>query len=265
MNADSAFVIGKTHAVCQDYVVAKPNCVILSDGCSSSPDTDIGARLLVRCAEKNFKIGETKNIASLHLLAAAEALELAWMLGLEPQSIDATLVTAHFEHGELIVACSGDGVIILQNRWRGIEVYSISYPSGFPCYPSYTHQPDRLASSDFEKEVRCFRGLGSEALRLDHARTSNARTEILKFNASDYEFVVLVSDGIHSFSSTTGSTSSRGTRSIEFQTIARELVAFKNVRGEFVGRRLKRFLKDVAFNGWQHADDLSVGAIYLGE
>ncbi len=265
MNTDSAFVIGKTHSVCQDYVVATPCGVILSDGCSSSPDTDIGSRLLVKCAEKNFHSGETKDIASLHLLAAADALELAWNLGLAPQAVDATLLTAHFEQGELVVACSGDGVIILQNRWSGIEAYSISYPSGFPCYPSYSHQPDRLASSDFQKEVRCYRGLRNKALRLDHTRTSDSRTETLKFNASDYEFVVLVSDGIHSFSSTTDSQSSKSSRSIDFQTIVRELIAFKNVRGEFVSRRLKRFLKDVALNGWQHSDDLSVGAIYLGE
>lgn len=265
MNSDSAFVIGKTHAVCQDYVVATPRGVILSDGCSSSPDSDIGARLLVKSAEKNFKLGETRDIASLHLLAAADALELALTMGLAPQSVDATLLTAHFEEGELVIACSGDGVIILQNRWCGIEVYSISYPSGFPCYPSYSHQPDRLASSEFQKEVRYFRGLRSKALRLDHARTGDARTEILKFNASDYEFVVLVSDGIHSFSSVTDSKSTKSTQSIDFQTIVRELIAFKNVRGEFVSRRLKRFLKDVTLKGWQHADDLSVGAIYLGE
>lgn len=265
MNTDSAFVIGKTHSVCQDYVVATPRAVILSDGCSSSPDTDIGARLLVKCAEKNFKTGATNDIGSLHMLAAAEALELAWVMGLAHQSVDATLLTAHFEHGELVVACSGDGVIILQNRCSGIEAYSISYPSGFPCYPSYLHQPDRLASSAFQKEIRCFRGLRSKTLRLDHVKESDARTEILKFNASDYEFVVLVSDGIHSFSTTTDSQSSRSSQSIEFQTIASELVEFKNVRGEFVGRRLKRFLKDATLHGWQHADDLSIAAIYLGE
>lgn len=261
MNTDSAFVIGKTHSVCQDYVVATPRCLILSDGCSSSPNTDIGARLLVKCAEKSFKTGETKDIASLHATAAAEALELASLLGLEPQSVDATLLTAHFEQGELVVACSGDGAIILLNRMSGIEAYSISYPSGFPFYPSYTHQPDRLASSQFQKEVRCFRGLRSEALRPDKESTSNTRTEILRFNASDYEFVVLVSDGIHSFTSTT----SKASRSMEFPTIAKELVAFKNVRGEFATRRLNRFLKDAGKNGWQHADDLSIGAIYLGE
>src|SRR5215203_2249321 len=51
MNTDCFFNIGATHSVCQDYVVASPY-LILSDGCSSSPDTDIGARLLVKAAER---------------------------------------------------------------------------------------------------------------------------------------------------------------------------------------------------------------------
>ena len=66
MNADSAFRMGSTHAVCQDYAVASAwtaaahtdgaappprPYIILSDGCSSTPDTDVGARLLVKAAE----------------------------------------------------------------------------------------------------------------------------------------------------------------------------------------------------------------------
>ena len=65
MNADSVFNIGATHAVCQDYVIARsgettfgsPNAgpyIILSDGCSSSPDTDMGARLLVKAMDQTL-------------------------------------------------------------------------------------------------------------------------------------------------------------------------------------------------------------------
>ena len=50
MKADAYFEIGATHLVCQDYALAFANneyaYAIVSDGCTSSPNTDIGARLI---------------------------------------------------------------------------------------------------------------------------------------------------------------------------------------------------------------------------
>ena len=275
MNADSAFVIGTTHPICQDYVVAgNPSTtapyVILSDGCSSSPDTDIGARLLVKSAEWVLNRQSPKDIRDLHAGAAADALELAALVGLTPQAVDATLLTAHVHGNELILACSGDGVILVQD-WSGvIEGYSISYLSGYPRYPTYTHQPDRLAflesCGDPQKEIKCFRGDPNQStLLLEDTFSSGERTEVFTFKARSYRYAVLLSDGIHSFCSTRGSESSKSARPIGFQSLARELVSFKNVRGAFAGRRLKRFLKDSALNGWQHTDDVALGAIYLGD
>ncbi len=272
MNADSAFVIGATHSICQDYVAAIPSpttpCVILSDGCSSSTDTDIGARLLVKSTERILNRTDTKDIVTVHVEVANEALNLAALVGLAPQAVDATLLTAHVVGKDLVLACSGDGVLLVQDWSGGIEAYSISYPSGYPCYPAYTHQPDRLATLEFsntQKEIRYFQTAPDQStLELKDTFHSGERTEVFRLKTNDYRFVAVFSDGIHSFSSTHGSESSKSARPIQFQSIARDLVSFKNVRGCFAGRRLKRFLKDATMNGWQHSDDLALGAIYLG-
>ena len=53
IHVDCAFRMGRTHLVCQDYAAVAAGefpCVLLADGCSWSPDTDMGARLLVRSA-----------------------------------------------------------------------------------------------------------------------------------------------------------------------------------------------------------------------
>ena len=275
MNADSAFVIGATHSICQDYVVAgNPSAttpyVILSDGCSSSADTDIGARLLVKSAESILKTGAAGDIADLHVAAAAAALDLAAALRLKPQAVDATLLTGHVQENELVLACSGDGVLMVQDCSGVIEAYSISYPSGYPFYPAYTHQKDRLAAlecgRDLQKEIKYFRGDSNQStLRLEATFSSSERTEVRTFDARSYLYAVLLSDGVHSFCSSRGSESSKSARPIRFQALARELVSFKNLRGAFAARRLKRFLKDSALNGWQHTDDLALGAFYLGD
>src|SRR6266496_2217714 len=201
MNADSAFIIGASHTVCQDYAVAGHSLltqrapdinsaatpyIILSDGCSSSPDTDIGARLLVKAAEQILLAPLrplANELAEMHKESARRALLWAGIAGLQPQALDATLLTVHFSDDGLILGCSGDGVIALQS-WAGeLDVYVISYLSGYPLYPGYAHQPERLlALTDdgrISKEVRHFRCASiTDSLLLEETTTSASLTEV---------------------------------------------------------------------------------------
>ena len=287
MNADSAFIIGVKHAVCQDYAVAGNGLMaeqtlnansldapylILSDGCSSSRDTDIGARLLVKAAEQILRAYRplANELAEMHKESARRALTWAALAGLPPQVVDATLLTAHVRDDELILACSGDSVIALQS-WAGVlDVYAISYPSGYPLYPAYSHQPERLLASTahgrISKEVQRFRcASAAEPLRLEETTNSVSLTEVLPVKAGDYKHAVLLSDGIHSFFTTRQTETSKMVKDIPMDQIVKELTAFKNVRGAFAGRRLKSFLKGCQSRGWQHRDDLSIGALHLGD
>lgn len=289
MNADSAFLIGATHAVCQDYAVAGNGTpderaivsnlqtdpyVILSDGCSSSPDTDIGARLLVKAAEQvllKARAPTAQTLAESHQEAARRALRWAEMAGLRPQALDATLLTAHLSGDELIAGCSGDGVIVFQSCTGAIDAYSISYASGYPLYPAYAHQPERqLALEDktrcCDKEVKHFRCVSAtEPLRLEESWASSSLTEVFTVSVADYKYAAVFSDGLHSFFSTRQTQTTKRVEAISMEEALCELIAFKNVRGAFVRRRLKRFVKDCQTKGWQHLDDLSVGVLHAGD
>jgi hypothetical protein len=288
MNADSTFTIGTAHTVCQDYassgngwpgeqvmdarLPAAPY-VILSDGCSSSPDTDIGARLLVKSAETVFLNSfnpSADDLAISHKESARRALSLASLMGLRPQAVDATLLTLHLKDDELIVGCSGDGVIVLQSRMGSLDVYAISYPSGYPLYPGYAHQPERLRALEeqggFAKEVKHFSCASfEEPMLLRGTSTSTSPTEVLAVKARDYKLAVILSDGINSFCAIRQTGTSKRVESISLEETLKELVSFKNVRGSFVGRRVKRVRKDYLMKGWQHTDDLAVGALHLGD
>ena len=280
MNADSAFRVGSTHAVCQDYAVAgewaaaaggegapppRPY-VILSDGCSSSPDTDTGARLLVKAAERLLRESggpHADDIAGLHAGAARLALSWAELLGLRPQAVDATLLTAHVRGDELVVGCSGDGVVCLRTAEGGLDVYSVSYPGGYPVYPAYAHQPARLRvladAGLTRKEVTRLRSASAgERLRTEHVRGGVGLTEVFAVGAADYKFAALLSDGVHSF------VHAGRSEAVALEAVLPELVSFKNTRGAFAGRRMCGFLKDCLRKGWRHADDLSLAALHLG-
>jgi hypothetical protein len=271
MNADSAFRMGSTHEVCQDYAAAgaceagRPYAV-LADGCSSSPDTDVGARLLVKAAERLLRESggpPANSLTELHAEAARLALSWAELLGLRPQAVDATLLTAHLHGGELVVGCSGDGVVCLQTTEGALDVYVVSYPQGYPVYPAYARQPARLRALDTagraRKEVTRLRAASAEEpLRPARVSGGEALTEVFAVSAAGYRFVTLLSDGAHSFL--------RPERAgpIPAESFLTQLVSYKNTRGAFVSRRMQGFLKDCQRKGWRHADDLSLAALHLG-
>ena len=86
-NADSYFCIGSTHDVCQDYAISSPDRLraIISDGCSSAPDTDFGSRLLVKAKERNFYENDDSIILSARNSADA--------IGLHDITLTATLLS----------------------------------------------------------------------------------------------------------------------------------------------------------------------------
>src|SRR5262245_31136526 len=201
MNADCAFIIGSTHSICQDYAVAVPEFnsngvevgpyVALSDGCSSSPDTDVGARLLT-CATRQIFNGAVE-VTELHKESAQLALRWAELLGLPIQSVDATLLTVHLDRDDLIIGCSGDGVVVLETREGRLDVYAISSPSGYPFYPCYAHQPERLdeliARGRTYKELKHFRRVSAdEPLTLVNESTSDSLTEVFRLKVSDHKY-----------------------------------------------------------------------------
>jgi len=249
MNTDVSINIGSMHSLCQDYAIAGNGYVLLSDGCSSSQDSDIGARLLVRAMAQ--LITAHTEISELHKESARLALAWANMLGLSPQAVDATLMSAHVSSDDLIVACSGDGVIILESIDGTLDVYAISSPSGYPFYPSYVHQPNRLA--ELVAHNRC----NKEVKHRDSIEITDALTISLKLKATDFKYVALASDGINSFFHTQ--------QRICLSDVVKEFWSFKHSHGAFVERRMKRFRKDTHAKGWQHADDLAVAVIHPGD
>ena len=263
MNADATINIGSMHSICQDYAIAGNEYVILSDGCSSSPDTDIGARLLVRAMDQTLSKHGFFEISGRHQESARVALGWANLLGLPPRCVDATLITAHVSGNDLVIACSGDGVIILESHTGNLDVYAISSPSGYPFYPSYVHQPDRLA--ELLNNNRCVKEVKHFSRKSSEVTISDSLTVTFKLNAADYKYVAVASDGINSFFHTQQATNGKRVEAVCLPDVLNEFWSFKNSHGAFVERRLKRFKKDTYAKGWQHADDLAIAVIHLGE
>ena len=57
IRTDTFIEIGSQHKVCEDYIIAKDNYIILADGCSRSENSDMGARILCYMAQQ-FQINQ---------------------------------------------------------------------------------------------------------------------------------------------------------------------------------------------------------------
>lgn len=243
--ADAVFAIGKTHVVCQDYAFSDGETVSLSDGCSSSPDTDFGARFLCR------------------MWSQALRLDFPW---LPSGAFDATLLTATVLGNSFYVQAWGDGVVIARRRDGSWIANVIEFPSGAPLYASYGVDQRRLDRycAEFGTEKRLITHwsatVKSEMPIPALTKTGGIQPYETLYPIAEYDLVLLASDGVLSFQKPNGSATSRSFIDVGLPEIVAELLP-RDLNGEFLKRRIKRFLAEKAKLGWHHNDDVAFAAV----
>jgi hypothetical protein len=279
MNSDCAFFIGSGHKICQDYAVSgsagDTRYVILADGCSSSPDTDIGARLLVKSAQTfihqvHGRGDARENLRKFHQQSIQFAQLCGNFLHLDTSSLDATLLTVTASERRFIASCYGDGVVALGRRDGRLDVYSINFSGGFPRYLSYTLDAAKgrefAAETSNRKEVTQYLLPPSPNPNpIVNVRVSTDAIEIFSGNRDDYRFVAVISDGIHSFHQLEWKESTLATTPVPITEIVPQLLHFRRGTLDFVYRRMLAFNQLCQTRNWQHEDDLSIGVVHLGD
>jgi len=273
LNTDSCFSIGKTHKVCEDYARAgtfQPNLgveprayAIVSDGCSASPDTDFGARLLTVAAQQRLNVFGDEFDPNWAIWQAAERVRPP----LSPTCLDATLLVVHERaDSDVGVLASGDGVVAAVRHDGTVEVWDIDF-NGVPGYLSYQLDPERLAHflelGHGHRSVRGYVGgepkeTATSSVAAPQPADGWVWTQL--FDRATYKLVMVMSDGVHSFwkQDDLGRPSN-----VPFLEVVNQLVAIKGFAGSFVARRAQAFLKRYCVkHGWYHNDDLAVAAIH---
>jgi hypothetical protein len=243
--ADAIFAMGKTHTICQDYAYSDGENVSLSDGCSSSPDTDFGARFLCRMGH------------------GALRLNFPW---LPLEAFDATLLSASVIDENFYVQAFGDGVVIARRRDGSWVANVIEFPSGAPLYMSYGVDQRRLDRycAEFGAEKRMITywsaTVKSEMPIAALTKTGGIQPYEILYPIAEYDLVLLASDGVLSFQKPNGSATSRSFVDVSLPEILPELLP-RDLNGEFLKRRIKRFLAEKVKLGWHHSDDVAFAAV----
>lgn len=262
IQVDSHYQTGRGHSVCQDYALhgLRPRpFVVLSDGCSSVPDTDVGARLLAWAARDYlaapvaWRHGAAPRAGVLARQAAQQAAAAARVLGLDSACLDATLAVAVVDQRHVHVYVLGDGCVIVRDHAGGVRSFCVSYSHNMPYYPSYRLQPARKARyaeqsrTAFKRVVRSW----TPAIELQDCRQATH----LRFAVTRLAALAITSDGLDSLP---------GNGIAASWDVAAELVRFRSVQGAFVTRRVRRLGRQWHRAGRPHDDDLAVGGIAFG-
>jgi len=264
---DAYYTIGRLHLFCQDYALYGLEPVphlILADGCSSAPDSDLGARLLALNARRLLPrfarpANELERLARhwpLGQRIVRRAARQARDLGLDLAVLDATLLIAWCDKATVHIHLYGDGCLAVRRADGGVATIEVEYAENAPYYLSYLLEPERCA---FYQEAV---GKPATAQRV-HSQSDageNIRRErfdapaVFNFDLAAFPVVAVATDGLHSFVAV-----ETGAR-LDLQAVAREMLDFPNLDGAFVQHRLREMLVEYARRGVFNVDDIGLGA-----
>lgn len=258
-NFNSLYKQGYGHNVCQDYarIFSDDNSTVglLSDGCSSSADTDVGARLLVLNAGKmylknlnNINDGSTY-ISSIANFAAAFSLEKAASFGLSDRSLDASLCGIIENNGRLFAFVYGDGYIILKNKQQDYKfMYGFHYTTETsntinetPVYPIYNYQNISLNNINGKIDEWILYPNKEHDRLFENRIDVKQKAFVISLYSDDIELLAVASDGIATFKNT------------QLRNVLDELFDVKISKGRYLDRHYNFLSKKD-----QHYDDLSI-------
>jgi hypothetical protein len=246
------YVTGKNpHLPCADAALSCAAPVPfagVADGCSSSPESHIGAQLLVAAARREVSKGG--GAAGVGTAALRRAVRAARALSLPVSALDATLLTAVVRGDSVTVHVYGDGVMAARRRGTGeMETIRLHFDSGAPFYLAYrlnSHRRERYFQ-EFPGALRVFRN-GAEGQILDPETPA-----IFRFPLADYDRVLVSSDGLSAVIGPDGS--------LPTAEAVDAVTAFKTTAGAFLQRRTRRALAEWKRAGGSVADDLGLAAL----
>lgn len=283
MNSDHSFKIGTGHQVCEDFVVSGTTedgevYTFLSDGCSGSKNTDIGARILCLLSAKKCRRNEVGNNEENESIFLSSARIISELIELDTSCLDATLLSAKTKKDKVIVEIFGDGAFAFKLKTENsIRIISFDYARNYPFFLNYKANNDllwgwkELPGNDFSFKQLILnedRTTYEEDLpTVINPQVSFHITQVgsnFTFDKSMIDFIVVMSDGAQSFCETQITETYKESQLVSHQEVLGDLLSFKNFKGQFVERRVNKFLSDYKKRNRHHVDDFSMGAIYVG-
>lgn len=302
---DDIFFIAHNKDICQDFTLSNDKLeipyVILCDGCSSTPRSDVGARIVALSIEKTI-LNAFEFFSIQPVTLARGYIEEKILQNMRSHSyyfgkdyLDATALFSYVSQDKIMSYIYGDGYIIykLKNQNKFLIFYrkcDNSYPfflsyyldtarlrnfqkqSNVFSFGAYLFDAEKNTLEDIEETIVDLQGTYddgalepfiSEYSSLKIKSLNYAPLNILYTQKEYIDMVILISDGLNSFSQKHKTNTSISYEPFAFKNILSKLLAFKGTKGKFIKRRVKKFKETCQKEGIYHFDDFSIAGISL--
>jgi len=251
---DSHFSMGRTHLVCEDYA-RRGNSpfpwVMVSDGCSSSNDTDIGSRSLILTAQKYLsQLNRLPDYHGFGKQVISQTVKNTQPFDLPDNALDATLLLAIAKGRTVQIYVYGDGFIVLKNKQHEWRILEFSFTQNAPFYLSYwideSYRESYQKMLQTPKTLHIHDGKNSGLFSFDKALQ-------YQFSLDEYPLIAIVSDGLSKF------VNMNDYKPVSVETLLPQLFDFPSLSGSFVKRRLPAILSTLKNDNILPFDDFSTG------
>jgi hypothetical protein len=280
MNTNAYYEIGSSHRNCEDYalsgIYSDMAYAIVSDGCSSSEHSDVGARLLSHITKgvlihlKDRGVINTPEYSSIFReLVLRKSIEVKNSLGLPTDAFDATLLISTVLDDKIVNIAWGDGYVIYKTKDGKLITYGINFSTGAPYYLSYEMSPskkqaylDEYGSGNITTTNTIINSEG--VVEFEHKvlnSTCMMQSLYKEADAPSMGFVTVSSDGLGTYQDDPKNVEEK--KSYKDSDIIPLVMAYKNITGEFVTRRMQRLKYDLEKKLIVHLDDVSCSSIAI--
>ena len=194
------------------------------------------------------------------------AKEYTRNVGLPKEVLTATLIVLAGDSEQIRVLGMGDGGYVVlpteQTAKQGTlynspRVRTVEYKDNYPMYPIYLREKN-FYMQESNMMVKHLVDLETgTCLASEHSferKPSMSET----FSTDEVKFIGVFSDGMECFLD-------QDNQLIPLREIMNRVVDFKQLKGNFIQRRMNRFLKDCRKLDWLPYDDISFGGIWCGD
>lgn len=265
--ADHAFHIGSQHLrggmPCQDYALSRADpsfaAAVVSDGCSSGGNTDVGARLVAHSTLTSIIEVPTLDERSIDRHSHERDCRAMMALCLEPEDMLATSVYVAIWGDRSMSRIVGDGVTAAIHRDGRLVMNRIDWANNMPVYRAY----ERV--DGYRQFIIAHGGTGARAYAQHIVAPGGDPEELIAHHTVEdglfgscidhdlrmYRYLAVFSDGVTQVDG------------MDWRDVVAELMSFKSTEGAFVKRRMLRFLKDCQRHGKGPIDDIAMACIHI--